>query len=149
LKSGLRLERLSRALARSLAGPPARGENALIAGTRARSRAKLTFALVCLAAACARSGERDPAGRVQLEPALARTYQSACASCHARAGTGAPLAGSDADWSARRAQGLDVLLTHSVNGFRGMPPLGGCGLCSESDLRALVAYTAGIAESPR
>ncbi|MFI5315552.1 MAG: c-type cytochrome [Myxococcota bacterium] len=109
----------------------------------------MTFALVCLAAACTRSGDREPVRSVQLEPALARTYQSACASCHARAGTGAPLVGSEADWRARRAQGLDVLLAHCVNGFAGMPPLGGCGLCSESDLRALVAYTAGVAEPPR
>jgi len=109
----------------------------------------LTCALVCLAAACARSDERAPAAPTQLEPALARTYQSACASCHARAGTGAPLVGRDADWSARRAQGIDVLLVHTVNGFRGMPPLGGCGLCSEADLRALVAYVAGVAEVAR
>jgi cytochrome c5 len=109
----------------------------------------LTFALVCLAAACARSDERAPAVARQLEPALARTYQSACASCHARIGTGAPLVGSDADWSARRAEGLDVLLVHTVNGFRGMPPLGGCGLCSEADLRTLVSYVAGVAEPAR
>ena len=100
---------------------------------------------MCLVAACARSDDRKPATATQLElePELARTYQSACAACHARAATGAPLTGNDADWSARRAQDGDALLVHTVNGYRGMPPLGGCGRCSEADLRALVAYMAG------
>jgi cytochrome c5 len=115
----------------------------------ARARAKLTCALVCLVAACACGDDRKPATPSPLEPELVLTYQSVCASCHARAGTGAPLAGNDADWSQRRAQGGDALLEHTVNGYRGMPPLGGCGRCSAADLRALVAYMAGIAEAAR
>jgi cytochrome c5 len=104
---------------------------------------------VCLAAACGRSGDRTPAAPAQLEPALALTYQSICASCHARAGTGAPLTGIDADWAARRARGSEAMLIHTVDGFRGMPPLGGCGRCSEADLRALVAYVSGSPAAPR
>jgi len=115
----------------------------------ARATAQLTCALVCLVAACGPGDDRKPATRTQLEPALALTYQSVCAACHARPGTGAPLAGNDADWSQRRAQGADALLEHTVNGYRGMPPLGGCGRCSEADLRALVAYLAGLAEGAR
>lgn len=111
-------------------------------------RVKLTFVLVCVVAACARSDERKPATPT-LEPELALTYQSACASCHARAGTGAPLTGNDADWAERRARGSDALLARTVNGYRGMPPLGGCGRCSEADFRALVAYMAGVAEGAR
>jgi len=38
-----------------------------------------------------------------------------------------------------------VLLAHTVNGYRGMPPLGACGSCSEADLRALVVYLSGEA----
>ena len=112
----------------------------------ARATAQLTCALVCLAAACGRGDDLKPATPTQLAPALASTYQSVCAACHARAGTGAPFAGNDADWSQRRAQGADALLEHTVNGYRGMPPLGGCGRCSEADLRALVAYLAGVPE---
>ena len=84
---------------------------------------------------------------MQLKPALVLTYQSVCASCHARGGTGAPLTGNAADWTDRRARGADELLRHTVNGYRGMPPLGSCGRCSEADLRTLVAYMAGMSES--
>jgi len=80
---------------------------------------------------------------VQLEPSQARAYQAICAECHARAGTGAPMVGSDA-WRKRREQGFVALLSHTVNGYRGMPPLGACGACSEADLRALVAYLSGL-----
>ena len=103
-----------------------------------------TAVLLVLAAACSRSGDAPPATRAQLSPDGARAYQTACASCHARPGTGAPLVGDDATWAKRRAQGADVLLAHTVNGYRGMPPLGTCGLCSEAELRALVAYMAGL-----
>jgi cytochrome c5 len=97
-----------------------------------------------LAAACSRSGDPPPGSRAQLSPDGARAYQTACASCHARPGTGAPLTGDDAAWAERRAQGAEVLLAHTVNGYRGMPPLGTCGLCSEAELRTLVAYVAGL-----
>lgn len=103
-----------------------------------------TALVLILAAACSRSGETPPASRAQLSPDGARAYQTACASCHARPGTGAPLVGDDHAWAKRRAQGANVLLAHTVNGYRGMPPLGTCGLCSEAELRALVAYMAGL-----
>ena len=53
------------------------------------------------------------------------------------------MVGDARAWAKRRAQGSDVLVAHTVNGYRGMPPLGACGACSEDDLRALVAYLAG------
>jgi cytochrome c5 len=34
------------------------------------------------------------------------------------------------------------LLASTVAGVGGMPPLGTCGLCSEDDLRELIAYMA-------
>ena len=40
--------------------------------------------------------------------------------------------------------GAVVVLVHTVDGYRGMPPLGTCGLCSEQDLRELVRYMAGL-----
>jgi len=103
-----------------------------------------TALLFCLATACSRGDEHAPATRAQLGSDGARVYQTACASCHARPGTGAPLTSDEAAWAERRAQGANVLLAHTVNGYRGMPPLGTCGLCSESELRELVAYMAGL-----
>jgi cytochrome c5 len=100
-------------------------------------------AALILALGCTRSERAQPAGAGQLSPELVLTYQSVCAECHARAGTGAPLAGDAGAWAKRRAQGAELLLAHTVNGYRGMPPLGACGACSEADLRALVGYLSG------
>ena len=109
---------------------------------RGESRARILLLLALCVAAC--SAEREPAAPIALSDANARAYQSACASCHSRPGIGAPLTGVDADWRERREQGLDALLVHTVDGFRGMPPLGTCGLCSEDDLRELIRYMAGL-----
>ena len=103
-----------------------------------------TIALMLLACLCACGGEREPVATGVLSESNARTYQAACASCHARPGIGAPLTGVAADWRERRAQGLDALLVHTVDGYRGMPPLGTCGLCSEQDFRALIRYMAAL-----
>ena len=97
----------------------------------------------CALVACSRD-ERPPAPRAELSPAAARAWQTACASCHARPGTGAPLAGDAKAWADRRSQGADVLLAHTVDGYKGMPPLGTCGLCTEAELRELVAYVSGL-----
>ncbi len=101
------------------------------------------IALALLVFACACSAEHAPVAANVLSDADARTYQAACASCHARPGIGAPLTGVDADWRERREQGMDALLVHTVDGYRGMPPLGTCGLCSEEDFRTLIRYMAG------
>ncbi len=99
--------------------------------------------LRCLVIICAAGCRSDPAPTaIELRPELAITYQAACASCHARPGIGAPLTGVAADWSERRGRGLDALLESTVVGVGGMPPLGTCGLCSEDDLRELIAYMA-------
>jgi cytochrome c5 len=110
-----------------------------------RAFATLLAGCALLVLACGRAEPPLAAARVQLAPELARTCQSVCAECHARPGTGAPLPGSEA-WAGRRAQGTRVLLEHVVDGYRGMPPLGACGACSEADLRALVGYLSGAGE---
>lgn len=102
------------------------------------------LALALLAGLCACDPEREPAQAIVLSDANARTYQAACATCHARPGIGAPVTGVDDDWRERRAQGLDTLLVHTVDGYLGMPPLGSCGLCSEADFRELIRYMAGL-----
>jgi cytochrome c5 len=102
------------------------------------------LALALLAGLCACGAEREAAPPIVLSDANARTYQVACATCHARSGIGAPVTGVEADWRERREQGLDALLVHTVDGYRGMPPLGTCGLCSEDDLRELIRYMAGL-----
>ncbi|MFA5938409.1 MAG: c-type cytochrome [Sinimarinibacterium sp.] len=78
------------------------------------------------------------------DPAVQRLYDQTCKTCHSVPGTGAPLTGDAAAWAPRAAQGMDTLLEHAINGFKGMPPLGSCGDCSEDDFRALIRYMAQL-----
>lgn len=78
-----------------------------------------------------------------LTPELQAIYTRSCATCHAVPATGAPQAGDAAAWAPRTAQGEDVLLDHTINGFNAMPPLGACADCGEEQYRALIAYMAG------
>ncbi|MEX0900778.1 MAG: c-type cytochrome [Gammaproteobacteria bacterium] len=58
-----------------------------------------------------------------------QTYESACFACHGTGAAGAPRIGDVEDWSARIAQGREVLIQHSLEGYMGqrgfMPPKGG------------------------
>lgn len=71
-----------------------------------------------------------------------QVYLYRCAGCHARATQGAPMPGDGIEWALRARQGMDVLMRHTLNGYRQqlMPPRGGCGNCSEAELRAAVMY---------
>jgi len=67
-------------------------------------------------------------------------YNQACAACHAGGVLGAPKPGDAGDWEDRLAQGMDVLMDHSINGFNAMPPRGGCGNCSDEEIEAAIEY---------
>jgi cytochrome c5 len=125
--------------------PPARagGDNRRVGG-RARNGAFASGVALALLTATACGQAEAPFVSTPLAPEQARIYQAACATCHARAGIGAPLTGVEADWRARREKGMDALLESTVNGFGGMPPLGTCGLCSVDDFRALIRSMAGM-----
>jgi cytochrome c5 len=78
-----------------------------------------------------------------LDAALQPLYDTYCRVCHGTEGTGAPYSGRRADWEARAATGMATLLKHSMDGFNGMPPMGGCFTCTEQDMRALITYLSG------
>jgi len=67
-------------------------------------------------------------------------YNRFCMSCHMTGAAGAPKLGDAAAWGPRIAQGMDVLYTHSIEGFKGMPPRGLCMDCSDEELHATVDY---------
>ncbi|WP_232020220.1 c-type cytochrome [Sulfuriflexus mobilis] len=71
-------------------------------------------------------------------------YNSACFACHGTGAAGAPKLGDKAAWSARIAQGLDVLSGHAINGFQGkkgfMPAKGGNPALSDDAVSAAVKY---------
>lgn len=74
-----------------------------------------------------------------------------CLQCHANIHTGAPVIGDSKAWQPILAKGKQQIMTHVVEGLRGMPPLGYCSACSEGDLITLSEILAGEAlqETPR
>lgn len=84
-----------------------------------------------------------PAAAANASPATLKLFQQTCHNCHAVPGTGAPQAGDAQAWAPRLAQGRDTLLDHTINGYKGMPPMGTCTQCAEQDFVALIEYMSG------
>ena len=61
-----------------------------------------------------------------------------CAGCHNAGVMGAPIIGNKGQWGSRIAQGKSTLYTHAIGGIRGMPAKGGCGTCSDDEIKAAV-----------
>ena len=97
-----------------------------------------TAALVLLGLCLAGPGQAEPNER---QLAL---FANNCMQCHARPGIGVPLAGDAVAWKERVAQGEERMLLNVVYGLRGMPPLGYCSACSESDFRVLIRLMGGL-----
>lgn len=75
-----------------------------------------------------------------------KTYDMACAACHATGVAGSPKVGDKAAWKARIAQGMDVMVGHANKGFQGkkgfMPAKGGRANLSDAAIADAVAYMA-------
>ncbi len=78
-------------------------------------------------------------------PQVADLYNRSCRSCHHGGAGGAPRTGRAQDWEPRLFQGLDVLLDHTISGYKGMPPMGMCMDCDEDQFVGLIEYMAGQA----
>lgn len=110
-----------------------------------RTLCLLMFSVMLVA--CGKGPESTPAAAagsaVNLRPAdaaLASVYDQSCKACHATPASGAPQTGDRAAWAPRLAQGMGTLLEHTVSGYKGMPPLGSCGDCSEDEFAALIRF---------
>lgn len=72
-----------------------------------------------------------------------KVYKGSCAACHASGAAGAPKL-DDSTWSTRKAQGMDTLYKHAINGYQGskgyMPAKGGFANLSDEEVKAAVAY---------
>ncbi|MEM9402712.1 MAG: c-type cytochrome [Pseudomonadota bacterium] len=88
------------------------------------------------------------------EPVMAalsgpQVYNQACLACHGAGIGGAPIPGDADVWTARIAQGIDVLYDHAINGYQGdvgyMPAKGGRVDLSDDEVAAAVDYM--VAES--
>ena len=69
-----------------------------------------------------------------------KTYDAACAMCHAAGVAGAPKTGDKAAWKPRIAQGKNVLYTSAIKGKNLMPPKGGAVSLADADIKAAVDY---------
>ena len=78
-----------------------------------------------------------------LDAAVMQKWSRSCALCHVTGNAGAPRVGSSEEWQERRAQGADVMLAHTVEGFNDMPPLGYCMSCERGDFIAMIDFMAG------
>jgi cytochrome c5 len=96
------------------------------------------LALVALAAPAAWA--QAPAPRSA--PDIVR---ATCALCHGPGIGGAPRIGDARAWRKRAASGLESLVRSAAAGKGAMPPSGGMPDLSEEELRAAIAYMAGLA----
>ena len=97
-----------------------------------------TWVAACLLGSAASAQDTPPdAAR------LGKIYVQTCMACHTSPGSGAPQAGDRAAWEPRLRQGADVLLQHTIDGYKGMPPLGSCMDCREDEFDALIRFMAG------
>jgi cytochrome c5 len=72
------------------------------------------------------------------------TFARTCALCHGVAGTGAPAPQDKQAWAPRNAQGMDVLLDHTINGVGSMPPMGMCMECTQEDFAVFIEFMSGL-----
>jgi cytochrome c5 len=66
--------------------------------------------------------------------------EKACQACHAAGVANAPKIGDKAAWDARKAKGIDALISSVKNGLNAMPPGGMCTDCSDDDYKAAIAH---------
>ena len=76
------------------------------------------------------------------DPVLAELYQTTCYYCHAFPESMSPLTGDRNAWDGLMEKGLETLVKNTIEGYEGMPPLGGCMACSRDEFAALTAYMA-------
>jgi cytochrome c5 len=80
-----------------------------------------------------------------LTPRQSEMWARSCALCHVDGNAGAPRLGHAEEWAARLAQSEESLVSHTVQGFNDMPPLGYCMSCEIEDFRAMVQFmTTGV-----
>jgi cytochrome c5 len=74
----------------------------------------------------------------------AQVYNMACMACHGTGAAGAPKMGDKANWGPRIDKGIDTLLNHALNGFKGnsgyMPPKGGRADLSVAQVKAAIQH---------
>jgi len=69
-------------------------------------------------------------------------YAGLCVACHGSGAAGAPKLGDKPAWAPRIAQGIDTLVKHATEGYKGMPPKGGGSDLDPQEVARAVAWMA-------
>jgi cytochrome c oxidase subunit 4 len=72
-----------------------------------------------------------------------QVFQKVCSACHGQGLLGAPKVGDKAAWQPHAAHGMEMLVSHALNGYGAMPPKGGHPELSEQDIRNAIGYMLG------
>lgn len=71
-------------------------------------------------------------------------YKQNCISCHDKGIGGAPIIGDKKAWASRLEQGMDTLVQHSIEGYKGeageMPAKGGNSELPDDQVKEAVAF---------
>src|SRR5512139_3515257 len=81
----------------------------------------------------------------KVEKSGQEVFEAVCTTCHTPGALGAPKFGNKGDWGPRIAQGYDTLIKHAIEGIRQMPPRGGDGDLSDTEVARAVAFMANAA----
>lgn len=102
--------------------------------------------MACGLVACGEGGGpgQQAANIPPLEGRLNEIWTASCGNCHTSRMSGAPRLGDAAAWAPIIAQGMDTMLEHTINGYRKMPPLGLCSVCTEEEFVALISWMSGM-----
>ena len=75
------------------------------------------------------------------DPQKAReAYVAYCFACHETGASGSPIRGDVVAWGGRIVQSVEVLTSHVLEGFKGMPARGGNPDLSDSETSLALAY---------
>ncbi|GMR15613.1 MAG: hypothetical protein BMS9Abin30_1248 [Gammaproteobacteria bacterium] len=116
-------------------------ETAPVAATQEAAPAAATQETAPVAATQEAAPAAAPAQAVASDSSLEaeKTYNSACAACHATGLIGAPIPGS-AEMAQRAEAGLDAMWQNSLNGLNAMPARGGRPDLSDEQIKAIVEF---------
>jgi cytochrome c5 len=76
-----------------------------------------------------------------------KVYDQVCSICHQNGELGAPITGDQDQWAPIIKKNMDVLVAHTIKGYKGMPARGACYNCSDTDLIAAVIYMVNQSQS--
>jgi cytochrome c5 len=69
-----------------------------------------------------------------------KRYEYTCKMCHDTSVAGAPKFGDKTAWQPHLSKGMETLIKHAIEGYKAMPPKGGCLTCDDEEIKKTVEY---------